>query len=115
MANHDTEKAGDTRTIITAAGLLLLAGYALHDPMILPFGRSIAAEMIETLLILGQAHGFPKADILRTIFAKSEKSPRVFALCLEVVKDIPPDEIEEVFVNARAKWKKNSGSFKHGQ
>lgn len=73
-------KTIDGEAALSAAGLIALAGAAAHDPDNQQ-ARERGSHMFDALLHAAVAGGFTARDILETLFARGERSPRVSDLC----------------------------------
>ena len=78
---------------INAAAFLMIAADVTYDPHenLASVARAMAA--IDALLSASSRHGFAQADVLRTMFATGDRSPRMVALAKEALRGVPTDEI----------------------
>ncbi|MGF6604833.1 hypothetical protein P3T23_009589 [Paraburkholderia sp. GAS448] len=77
----------------TTMPILMLTGDRTHDDGMTPDERAQAAAMLDELLAAASAYGFTRADTLRTLLARGDKSAHTIAIAHEAMAFIPEEEI----------------------
>ncbi|MFP4901159.1 hypothetical protein ACLFKT_18740 [Paraburkholderia sp. BR14261] len=83
---------------LSMAGVLLVALGAMHDKDETDNCREKATALVEKLLSGARRRGFGKADILLTLVAGGERSPRVVELARQAMNGATRDEMVAAFV-----------------
>ncbi|WP_024901556.1 hypothetical protein [Robbsia andropogonis] len=80
-------KKGD-EYLMTAGGVVLIAADAIYGPPheTTPQGRENAKRMMDAILGVAAERGFKRRDLLETMLARREMSPRVRDLAQQVDK-----------------------------
>lgn len=83
----------DGEVHLSMAGVMCLALSAMHDEDTTDDGRAAATATVEKLLAGARRRGFGKADILLTLVAGGEHSPRIVELVREALAGATADEV----------------------
>lgn len=83
----------DGEVCLSMAGVMCLALSAMHDEDAADDGRAKAAATVEKLLAGARRRGFGKADILLTLAAGGERSPRIVELVREALDGVTAEEV----------------------
>jgi hypothetical protein len=93
---------GDGFDISPAGVLLIAAGTVYGDPSeTTPQGMSNARALIDELLDAAVAGGYTQGDILRTLLARNQPTPRVMAMAQAACDAAGDIAIRDVFRKAR--------------
>ena len=99
-------RQGDQYVCNLAGCLLLAAGAVYGDPReTTPQGRSNGRKMVDAILAAARAAGYAQGDILATLLARNQPSPRVAAMASAACDLIPTEEKQRVmqaFLNGRS-------------
>jgi hypothetical protein len=97
---------------ITLAGVLLLAGDAVHgDPAeTAPQGRANAQEMVDCILAAATAGGFRMADTVRALLRRNEPTARLQNLAQNAVLFIAPPLQSHIIREFNARASSNPGT-----
>lgn len=87
----------------TVAGALLVSGYAAHDPNAPLDSHLQGKRVVDRLLTVAAEHGYPRADILKTLFANRERSPRMFRMCVDAVRRVPATILTPIMIELAPK------------
>lgn len=93
---------GDGYDVSPAGVLLLLADTIYGDPTeTTPQGIRNARKLMDGILDAARAGGFTQGDILRTLLARNQATPRLVAMALAACAAAGPVAIGDVFDRAR--------------
>jgi hypothetical protein len=90
-------KTIDGEVCLSSAGAMCLALSAMHDEDVPADGRAAATATVDRLLAGARRRGFGKGDILLTLVAGGERSPRIVELVREALDGATPEELASAF------------------
>ena len=90
---NDLARVVDGEVCLSMAGVMCLALSAMHDDDTTDDGRAAATATVEKLLTSARRRGFGKADILLTLVAGGERSPRIVELVREALDGVTAEEV----------------------
>lgn len=85
---------------IQPAGVLLLLAMEVRDN---PHKHGRIQGLIDTMLSAARAGGFTQGDILQTLLARGESSPRVRAMAVEACAAAGNEAIAKIFESMRGR------------
>ena len=93
-------KVIDGELHFSTAMVLLLAMEPAHDADVPADGRQRGQASADELLAAARRHGFGGGDILLTLFAQGERSPRMAQMARDAMERIPAGEVTAALARA---------------